>query len=176
MKIRLTEGQCGAIRHSSNGIVAVARRDSLARLVGLGLITPDPDGKGGQLTFQGTAVWAELQKNPNRTTFEILSPLKSARWTPGKAQEEPPAPKGSSLSFLGSTPPPRLTGVGSYVHGRSLPDDSDLTRAAVPDLVVTFCAVMEGMTRTNNTTSLAELGRYAGRLWWEMTGRGVEFR
>ncbi|MEV6683005.1 hypothetical protein AB0N09_40015 [Streptomyces erythrochromogenes] len=57
-----------------------------------------------------------------------------------------------------------------------LPDDSDVSQAGVADLVVTFASVMESMTRTNNTTGLALLGRYASRLWWEMTGRGVEFK
>lgn len=179
-KVRLTEGQCGAIRASRNGVVAISRHDSLVKLVSLGLITADPDGKGGQLTFQGTKVWAELQKNPNRTTFEILSPRTSARWAPSKEQEEPPASRGSSLSFLNSTPPKRLTGVGPYADpgydGKKLPDDSDLTRATPADLVVTFCEVMDSMTRTGNMTSLACLGEYAGRLWWEMTGRGVEFK
>ncbi|MFJ1700467.1 hypothetical protein ACIOHC_36350 [Streptomyces sp. NPDC088252] len=60
--------------------------------------------------------------------------------------------------------------------GRVLPDDSDITTAGTAELVLTFCSVMDNMTRTNNTTGLAELGRYAGQLWWEMTGRGVEFK
>ncbi|MEU0860662.1 hypothetical protein ABZ352_35650 [Streptomyces griseofuscus] len=61
-------------------------------------------------------------------------------------------------------------------YGKVLPDDSDVTEAPTADLVVTFCSVMENMHRTNNTTSLAQLGRYAGQLWREMTGRGVEFK
>ncbi|MER6559761.1 hypothetical protein ABT300_18905 [Streptomyces sp. NPDC001027] len=74
-------------------------------------------------------------------------------------------------------PVERFTGAGAWAAaGRVLPDDSDIAHATVADLVVTFASVMENMTRTNNTTSLAQLGRYAGQLWWEMTGRGVEFK
>jgi len=82
--------------------------------------------------------------------------------------------------FPSGKPAERFTGAGAYgrpgQYGRALPDDSDITSASVADLVVTFCSVMESMHRTNNTSSLADLGRYAGRLWWEMTGRGVEFK
>jgi hypothetical protein len=76
--------------------------------------------------------------------------------------------------------PERFTGAGAWDgperNGRALPDGSDITQASPADLVVTFCSVMDSMTRTSNTTSLAELGHYAGKLWWEMTGRGVEFK
>lgn len=76
------------------------------------------------------------------------------------------------------------TGAGAYGRRatsdapapRALPDGSDLASATVAELVVTFCTVMDGMQRTNNTSGLAELSRYAGRIWWEMTGRGVEFK
>lgn len=79
--------------------------------------------------------------------------------------------------FPTGRPPQRFTGAGASADtGSALPDDSDITQADVADLVVTFVAVMDSMTRTNNTTSLALLGRYAGQLWWEMTGRGVEFK
>lgn len=82
--------------------------------------------------------------------------------------------------FPSGKPPERFTGAGAYErpgqYGNVLPDDSDITRAATADLVVTFCSVMDSMTRTNNTSGLAELARHAGRLWWEMTGRGVEFK
>lgn len=82
--------------------------------------------------------------------------------------------------FPSGKPVERFTGAGPYerpeYNGKALPDGSDITTASPADLVVTFCSVMDSMTRTNNTTSLAELGRYAGQLWWEMTGRGVEFR
>jgi roadblock/LC7 domain-containing protein len=79
--------------------------------------------------------------------------------------------------FPSGKPMERFTGAGEHARqGTVLADDSDITRASTADLVVTFCSAMENMTRTNNTTSLANLGRYAGQLWWEMTGRGVEFR
>jgi hypothetical protein len=82
--------------------------------------------------------------------------------------------------FPSGKPMERFTGAGHYARpeegGRVLPDDSDIASASVADLVVTFCSVMDNMHRTNNTSSLADLGRYAGQLWWEMTGRGVEFR
>ena len=82
--------------------------------------------------------------------------------------------------FPSGKPMQRYTGSGVYERpeygGQVLPDDSDITHASTADLVVTFCSAMDNMTRTNNTTSLAQLGRYAGQLWWEMTGRGVEFR
>jgi hypothetical protein len=69
------------------------------------------------------------------------------------------------------------TGAGANAEvGNTLPDGSDVTRAATADLVVTFCTVMDSMARTNNTSGLADLGRYAGQLWSEMTGRGVEFK
>lgn len=85
-----------------------------------------------------------------------------------------------SSGFPSGNPMKRITGAGVYgsaeYGARVLPDDSDITRATPAELVLTFCSVMDSMTRTNNTTSLAELGRYAGRLWWEMTMRGVEFK
>lgn len=79
--------------------------------------------------------------------------------------------------FPSGKPVERFTGAGEHAQGgRVLPDDSDITHASVADLIVTFCSAMENMHRTNNTSSLAGLGRYAGQLWWEMTGRGVEFK
>jgi len=176
MKIRLSEGQRNCLRFGytiGHGSVAVPRADTLAKLVSLRLIVADADGKGGRLTGQGTNVAISIDDNPDKTTFEIMSAEEFDAW---EAEQARTTNRTSSLSFLGSPPPQRLTGVGSYAHGRCLPDDSDITRASVPDLVVSFCAVMDSVTRTNNTTSLAELGRYAGRLWWEMTGRGVEFK
>lgn len=77
--------------------------------------------------------------------------------------------------FPTGKPIPRFTGAGIYGQGNVLPDDSNLKHAATADLVVTFCSVTDNMTRTNNTTSLAQLARYGGQLWWEMIGRGVEF-
>ena len=174
MKIRLTETQRNCLRFGytvGHGVVAVERADTLTKLVDLGLIVADADGKGGRLTAQGTSIAIGLVGNPNKAVFEVES---AGKREPERVKE---TPKSSPLGSLASTPPHRFTGAGSYGYtGRSLPDDSDITHATVADLVVSFCEVMDSVTRTNNTTSLAELGRYAGRLWWEMTGRGVEFR
>jgi hypothetical protein len=73
--------------------------------------------------------------------------------------------------------PERMTGAGAYTRtGSVLPDDSDLSHADVADLVVTFCHVMDRMTYTTNTGTLALFGLYAAKIWREMVGRGVEFK
>jgi hypothetical protein len=79
--------------------------------------------------------------------------------------------------YPAGNPVERFTGAGAYAQqGRVLPDDSDISSASVADLVVTYCTVMDNMTRTNNTGSLADLGRYVSLLWQEMIRRGVEFK
>lgn len=75
----------------------------------------------------------------------------------------------------------RFAGAGPYERpeyggGTVLPDNSDITQASTADLVVTFCSVMEAMVSTTEASTLANLGHCAGRLWREVTGRGVEFK
>ncbi|MDX3232967.1 hypothetical protein [Streptomyces sp. ME19-01-6] len=163
---------------AGNGMVAVYRRDTLMKLVRLGLVTADSDGKGGRLTTQGTSVAAIILHNPDRTTFEIMTPTEYAKWEAKQEDdEEPQVPSKptTSLAFLGSATPKRHTGAERYSGGKNLPDDSDISQASTADLVVSLCTTLDNMTRTTHMTSLAVLGDYAGKLWWEMIGRGVEF-
>jgi hypothetical protein len=69
MTYRLTDTQAIIIRYHVRRIVAVRRRDTLAKLVRLGLVTADPDGKGGLLTDAGMVVSALLVASPDRRTF-----------------------------------------------------------------------------------------------------------
>ncbi|MEU1908372.1 hypothetical protein [Streptomyces hygroscopicus] len=180
MRIRLTEMQRNCLRLGytlGNGLVAVNRADTLSKLVELRLVVADADGKGGQLTAQGTSVAIALAENPNRTTFDIMSPAEFDQWereqSAGSTPE--PAPHTSSLSFLNSTPNKRHTGAERYPHGKNLPDDSDVSHASTADLVVSLCTALDNLTRTNNVTSLATVGSHIGRIWWELVGRGIEF-
>ncbi|WP_086809448.1 hypothetical protein [Streptomyces reticuliscabiei] len=180
MKIRLTETQRNCLRFGytiGHGAVAVARADTLTKLVRLRLIVADEDGKGGRLTAQGTSVALTLVDDPNRTTFDIMAPAEFDQWEAEQqsADADPSVKASPSLSFLGGEPPKRHTGAERHPSGKNLPDDSDLSQASTDALIVSLCTTLDGMTRTNNVTSLAVLGSYAGRLWWEMAGRGVEF-
>lgn len=180
MKIRLTETQRISLRLGftlGEGNAAVTRADTLKKLVRLRLVIADADGKGGQLTEQGASVAISILNHPNRTLFDIMSPAEFDQWkaeqvtTDTEPVKSDPLPQG----FLNQKTPERPTAAYRHPEGKLLPDDSDLTHASTADLIATFASVMDSVTRTGNTTSLAELSRYAGKIWWEMTGRGVEF-
>ncbi|MFF7643982.1 hypothetical protein [Streptomyces canus] len=180
MKIRLTETQRNCLRFGytiGHGAVAVARADTLAKFVRLRLVVADEDGRGGRLTTQGTSVALILSDDPDRTTFDIMPPAEFDQWEAEQqsADADTTLKASTSLSSLGGEPPKRHTGAERHPSGQNLPDDSDLTQASTDDLIVSLCTALDGMTRTSNVTSLAVLGSYAGKLWWEMVGRGVEF-
>jgi hypothetical protein len=180
MKIRLTETQRNCLRFGytiGHGAVAVARADTLAKFVRLRLVVADADGRGGRLTAQGTSVALILADDPDRTTFDIMPPAEFDQWEAEQqsAAADPTLKALTSLSSLGGEPAKRHTGAERHPSGKNLPDDSDLTQASTDDLIVSLCTALDGMTRTSNVTSLAVLGSYAGKLWWELVGRGVEF-
>ena len=75
-KIRLTETQRVVLRCSIDGMVVVRRRDTMLKLVALGLVTPDTATmterlKVGRLTAEGRRIAAAANEDPFRTTFEI---------------------------------------------------------------------------------------------------------
>lgn len=75
-KIRLTETQRLVLRCSIDGMVVVRRRDTMLKLVALGLVTPDAATmterlKVGRLTAEGRRIAAIATAESDRATFDI---------------------------------------------------------------------------------------------------------
>lgn len=69
--MRLTEVQRLILTCNIQGVVAVHRRDTLAKLAKAGLVTPSPDGRGGHLTAAGHVAARLLAENPDRYTVPV---------------------------------------------------------------------------------------------------------
>ncbi|GAB2696444.1 hypothetical protein [Kitasatospora kifunensis] len=93
----------------------------------------------------------------------------------------------SSAEALTDYQRPRLT--AAYERGRSIDCPAEFigrvaaeqvlsaaqaepSQLQTPDLIAKLKTVMDVITRTDNTSSLADLARRAGSLWWELEVRG----
>lgn len=72
--VRLTDVQRLILTCNIQGVVAVHRRDTLAKLVQAGLVTPASDGRGGWLTEAGHTAARLLAENPDRSTVPAGRP------------------------------------------------------------------------------------------------------
>jgi len=69
--IRLTETQAIMIESNIKGFVACRRKDTMAKLVKLGLVLPYPDGTSGMLTPLGRWVEELLAKRSGQRYFSM---------------------------------------------------------------------------------------------------------
>ncbi|MYS59286.1 MULTISPECIES: hypothetical protein [Streptomycetaceae] len=110
--IRLTEHQRLTLACNIGGIVATSRRDTLAKLVRVGLVLADTDGRGGVLTPSGKAVAAQAVAEPDRRAFRVGAAPEPVQPRPVQLTETQRATLATALD--------PLSGGSVFGHGRTV--------------------------------------------------------
>lgn len=116
----------------------------------------------------------QLRADLDRTTVECEEQIERSR-TLSVLNE---AALASGAEALTDNQRPRPTDYPAEFIGRVAAEQvlsaaqAEPSQLQTPDLIAKLKTVMDVITRTDNTSSLADLARHAGSLWWELEVRG----